>query len=88
MSHAAAVEPDGLDARVAELADRYRPLAVQILSLIHISEPTRLLSNSYAVFCLKKKKKQKSRHNHMTYKQTHKIPHTISSIRQYDTSTK
>src|SRR5678816_3406925 len=27
------------------------------LSLIHISEPTRLLSNSYAVFCLKKKKR-------------------------------
>ena len=27
------------------------------LSLIHISEPTRLLSKSYAVFCLKKKKK-------------------------------
>ena len=27
-----------------------------ILSLIHISEPTRLLSISYAVFCLKKKK--------------------------------
>src|SRR5678816_1626096 len=26
------------------------------LSLIHISEPTRLLSNSYAVLCLKKKK--------------------------------
>ena len=29
-----------------------------LLSLIHISEPTRLLSISYAVFCLKKKKKQ------------------------------
>src|SRR5674536_384315 len=29
---------------------------VHILSLIHISEPTRLLSISYAVFCLKKKK--------------------------------
>eukprot|EP00658_Telonema_sp_P-2_P076686 TRINITY_DN675_c0_g1_i9.p2 TRINITY_DN675_c0_g1~~TRINITY_DN675_c0_g1_i9.p2 ORF type:complete len:125 (-),score=36.77 TRINITY_DN675_c0_g1_i9:80-454(-) len=29
------------------------------LSLIHISEPTRLLSISYAVFCLKKKKKNK-----------------------------
>eukprot|EP00658_Telonema_sp_P-2_P077176 TRINITY_DN6920_c0_g1_i2.p2 TRINITY_DN6920_c0_g1~~TRINITY_DN6920_c0_g1_i2.p2 ORF type:complete len:191 (+),score=51.96 TRINITY_DN6920_c0_g1_i2:239-811(+) len=29
----------------------------QFLSLIHISEPTRLLSISYAVFCLKKKKK-------------------------------
>src|SRR5678815_4424599 len=28
------------------------------LSLIHISEPTRLLSISYAVFCLKKKKKE------------------------------
>ena len=28
------------------------------LSLIHISEPTRLLSISYAVFCLKKKKTQ------------------------------
>src|SRR5678816_2033538 len=31
---------------------------VLILSLIHISEPTRLLSISYAVFCLKKKKRK------------------------------
>src|SRR5674536_357414 len=30
-------------------------VAVVDLSLIHISEPTRLLSISYAVFCLKKK---------------------------------
>src|SRR5674536_382296 len=30
---------------------------VGYLSLIHISEPMRLLSISYAVFCLKKKKK-------------------------------
>src|SRR5678816_3617100 len=29
--------------------------SIQVLSLIHISEPTRLLSISYAVFCLKKK---------------------------------
>ena len=29
--------------------------AIIHLSLIHISEPTRLLSISYAVFCLKKK---------------------------------
>ncbi len=29
------------------------------LSLIHISEPTRLALISYAVFCLKKKKKKK-----------------------------
>src|SRR5674536_382492 len=33
--------------------------SVSSLSLIHISEPTRLLSISYAVFCLKKKKKNK-----------------------------
>ena len=30
----------------------------QLLSLIHISEPTRLGMISYAVFCLKKKKKR------------------------------
>eukprot|EP00658_Telonema_sp_P-2_P022806 TRINITY_DN19127_c0_g1_i1.p1 TRINITY_DN19127_c0_g1~~TRINITY_DN19127_c0_g1_i1.p1 ORF type:complete len:117 (+),score=27.65 TRINITY_DN19127_c0_g1_i1:114-464(+) len=33
------------------------------LSLIHISEPTRLLSISYAVFCLKKKKKKRRQLN-------------------------
>src|SRR5660398_297388 len=31
------------------------------LSLIHISEPTRLRRISYAVFCLKKKKNKKTR---------------------------
>src|SRR5660398_301325 len=31
---------------------------VYLLSLIHISEPTRLRRISYAVFCLKKKKKK------------------------------
>eukprot|EP00658_Telonema_sp_P-2_P015824 TRINITY_DN1610_c0_g1_i5.p1 TRINITY_DN1610_c0_g1~~TRINITY_DN1610_c0_g1_i5.p1 ORF type:complete len:158 (-),score=29.26 TRINITY_DN1610_c0_g1_i5:65-538(-) len=35
-----------------------RPSPRGALSLIHISEPTRLLSISYAVFCLKKKKKK------------------------------
>ena len=38
-----------------------RPLTHD-LSLIHISEPTRLLSISYAVFCLKKKKKHTHTH--------------------------
>ncbi len=33
----------------------------EILSLIHISEPTRLLSISYAVFCLKKKKQNRQK---------------------------
>ena len=32
-----------------------------ILSLIHISEPTRRTPISYAVFCLKKKKKKKNK---------------------------
>eukprot|EP00658_Telonema_sp_P-2_P032060 TRINITY_DN23839_c0_g1_i1.p1 TRINITY_DN23839_c0_g1~~TRINITY_DN23839_c0_g1_i1.p1 ORF type:complete len:117 (-),score=22.62 TRINITY_DN23839_c0_g1_i1:10-360(-) len=40
------------------------PYSALILSLIHISEPTRLLSISYAVFCLKKKKKNKHKENH------------------------
>eukprot|EP00658_Telonema_sp_P-2_P015936 TRINITY_DN16165_c0_g2_i1.p1 TRINITY_DN16165_c0_g2~~TRINITY_DN16165_c0_g2_i1.p1 ORF type:complete len:193 (+),score=18.37 TRINITY_DN16165_c0_g2_i1:225-803(+) len=39
------------------IVDTYKSRLV-ILSLIHISEPTRLLSISYAVFCLKKKKKK------------------------------
>ena len=33
----------------------------EMLSLIHISEPTRLGMISYAVFCLKKKDRQKYR---------------------------
>ena len=32
-------------------------IAALVLSLIHISEPTRQAEISYAVFCLKKKKK-------------------------------
>src|SRR5678809_1090913 len=34
---------------------------VHVLSLIHISEPTRQAEISYAVFCLKKKKKKKKK---------------------------
>src|SRR5450756_2686123 len=37
--------------------------ALYELSLIHISEPTRLGMISYAVFCLKKKKNKKSKQN-------------------------
>ena len=33
---------------------------IEQLSLIHISEPTRRTPISYAVFCLKKKKKPRS----------------------------
>src|SRR5678815_5680385 len=42
------------DGRAGE-GRRLQRLVVDDLSLIHISEPTRLLSISYAVFCLKKK---------------------------------
>src|SRR5450759_2784117 len=49
----------------ARTCETFVPLAhppghAQVLSLIHISEPTRLGMISYAVFCLKKKKKTKS----------------------------
>ena len=40
---------------IAKANDTAYGLSGSILSLIHISEPTRLLSISYAVFCLKKK---------------------------------
>ena len=33
----------------------FRQTFAELLSLIHISEPTRQAENSYAVFCLKKK---------------------------------
>ena len=36
-----------------------RPALDVTLSLIHISEPTRQAEISYAVFCLKKKKRKK-----------------------------
>src|SRR5665809_130355 len=39
--------------------DRFLVERDEHLSLIHISEPTRLRRISYAVFCLKKKKKNK-----------------------------
>eukprot|EP00825_Cyclidium_porcatum_P042559 TRINITY_DN5855_c0_g1_i1.p4 TRINITY_DN5855_c0_g1~~TRINITY_DN5855_c0_g1_i1.p4 ORF type:complete len:121 (+),score=3.14 TRINITY_DN5855_c0_g1_i1:661-1023(+) len=39
---------------------------VEHLSLIHISEPTRLGMISYAVFCLKKKKKTQDKKNKKT----------------------
>eukprot|EP00831_Metopus_contortus_P036122 TRINITY_DN28656_c0_g1_i1.p2 TRINITY_DN28656_c0_g1~~TRINITY_DN28656_c0_g1_i1.p2 ORF type:complete len:106 (-),score=18.58 TRINITY_DN28656_c0_g1_i1:76-393(-) len=44
---------------------------VKVLSLIHISEPTRPLYISYAVFCLKKKKKKMQ--NQKTL-QAHRMP--------------
>ena len=49
----------GLPDAAQSIYSLYHPFCHQLaLSLIHISEPTRLLSISYAVFCLKKQKKQ------------------------------
>ena len=60
-----------LSARIAGFPGRGSiPPSRLDLSLIHISEPTRLLSISYAVFCLKKKKKRtpkSNEHNRQTY---------------------
>ena len=53
----------GRDLLGEDLAQRLVAAALlvvgQVLSLIHISEPTRLLSSSYAGFCLKKKTNHK-----------------------------
>ena len=52
-----------ITARMQELMDteqiEVEDKALRYLSLIHISEPTRRTPISYAVFCLKKKKKTK-----------------------------
>src|SRR5450756_2735745 len=57
-NHALALEPDHGAPRLDVPVDaRKRP--VYELSLIHISEPTRLGMISYAVFCLKKKKQER-----------------------------
>eukprot|EP00658_Telonema_sp_P-2_P036785 TRINITY_DN26538_c0_g1_i1.p1 TRINITY_DN26538_c0_g1~~TRINITY_DN26538_c0_g1_i1.p1 ORF type:complete len:221 (-),score=39.06 TRINITY_DN26538_c0_g1_i1:40-702(-) len=67
----------GHRAKVISVLQRSLPvLCVDTLSLIHISEPTRLLSISYAVFCLKKKKKkakkQTNNSNYLNKKTKHK----------------
>src|SRR5450759_5896479 len=55
---------DGADTAIAGQINRFTDLGQPWewkLSLIHISEPTRLGMISYAVFCLKKKKKKKQK---------------------------
>ena len=44
-----------------ELKQQVYEANMQLLSLIHISEPTRRTPISYAVFCLKKKKTPKKK---------------------------
>ena len=47
--------------------------AVYNLSLIHISEPTRLGMISYAVFCLKKKKKKNKQTRQLRHQKTRMV---------------
>ena len=54
---AAPVETPEQDTAAADVPDDVE--TGPVLSLIHISEPTRQAEISYAVFCLKKKKKTK-----------------------------
>ena len=63
----ALVQADMADAE-ADLREAMRALDLaKDLSLIHISEPTRLRRISYAVFCLKKKKKENTRESFPSY---------------------
>eukprot|EP00831_Metopus_contortus_P005360 TRINITY_DN12020_c0_g1_i2.p1 TRINITY_DN12020_c0_g1~~TRINITY_DN12020_c0_g1_i2.p1 ORF type:complete len:152 (+),score=32.64 TRINITY_DN12020_c0_g1_i2:44-457(+) len=55
------------------------------LSLIHISEPTRPLYISYAVFCLKKKKKKNEKPNQLI--QQHKTLSIFHNERPFSTTT-
>src|SRR5428012_23318 len=58
-----ALFPDGFEVEtdLGEAIAWLKAAAEQGLSLIHISEPTRLGMISYAVFCLKKKKQNKKK---------------------------
>src|SRR5660398_290733 len=59
-----------------------RPRPGLPLSLIHISEPTRLRRISYAVFCLKKKTKKKKDPPALLDMYTNRINHTrVTGIR-------
>mgnify|MGYP001789128736 CR=1 FL=1 len=56
----ALVETDGdIEKAIELLREKGMAKAAKKLTLINISEPTRLLSPSYAVFCLKKKNTKK-----------------------------
>ena len=50
----------------------------QLLSLIHISEPTRQAEISYAVFCLKKKKKIKIKKKKIRKKKNDVSKHNVA----------
>src|SRR5665647_3611088 len=56
--------------------------ATMTLSLIHISEPTRRTPISYAVFCLKKKKKTLNRQTKTPKRNQHRLKRISSEYKQ------
>ena len=56
------VDPRTAHEAARRLAGYFEGCEVLVLSLIHISEPTRQAEISYAVFCLKKKKEAQDTH--------------------------
>eukprot|EP00831_Metopus_contortus_P020767 TRINITY_DN19190_c0_g1_i1.p2 TRINITY_DN19190_c0_g1~~TRINITY_DN19190_c0_g1_i1.p2 ORF type:complete len:102 (-),score=19.69 TRINITY_DN19190_c0_g1_i1:35-340(-) len=57
---------DGISEELMPFMNVYSTFVIENLSLIHISEPTRPLYISYAVFCLKKKKHETVKHQQDT----------------------
>ena len=53
-----------------------------ILSLIHISEPTRQAEISYAVFCLKKKKQTAKNHSRIHHINSNELDKKNCDIRR------
>mgnify|MGYP000323388302 CR=1 FL=1 len=86
VKNGAAKYPDVLGKNVFENGEFFKIQfpKTQLLGrpLIHISEPTRLLSISYAVFCLKKKKKNTNKKTKK--KQQQKQQHTTDNQQQQD----
>ena len=58
-NYSVAIDLGGTIIKIGLILDSEIVRFTTILSLIHISEPTRQAEISYAVFCLKKKKKKK-----------------------------
>eukprot|EP00658_Telonema_sp_P-2_P068708 TRINITY_DN57678_c0_g1_i1.p2 TRINITY_DN57678_c0_g1~~TRINITY_DN57678_c0_g1_i1.p2 ORF type:complete len:117 (-),score=31.00 TRINITY_DN57678_c0_g1_i1:21-371(-) len=73
---------EGLTGNSKSLLENLGDYQAQHLSLIHISEPTRLLSISYAVFCLKKKKNNIRNTETTTKLNTHTKKHMQIQIHQ------
>src|SRR3546814_3409082 len=76
-------EPGGADVR----EHHHRAGEVRPRSEEHTSELQSLMRISYAVFCLKKKKNTKQRHEHKQQKNTYHLQNTITTHQNTQTET-